>query len=101
MPYFMRRCSAKVKRSGSRAGIAKTIMRDHYTVGGEVARQALNQWIRTAGEYDGYVEFEHAVRDPYQPLRLAPGYDSGDHLHPNAKGFTAMAHAADLDALTS
>ena len=74
---------------------------DHYTVGGEVARQALNQWIRTAGEYDGYVEFEHAVRDPYQPLRLAPGYDSGDHLHPNAKGFTAMAHAADLDALTS
>ncbi|GAB2557493.1 SGNH/GDSL hydrolase family protein [Kribbella endophytica] len=74
---------------------------DHYTVGGEVARQALNQWIRTAGEYDGYVEFEHAVRDPYQPLRLAPGYDGGDHLHPNAKGFTAMAHAVDLDQLTS
>ncbi|ONI68074.1 lysophospholipase [Kribbella sp. ALI-6-A] len=73
----------------------------YYSVGGEVARQALNQWIRTSGEYDGYVEFEHAVRDPLQPLRIRPGYDSGDHLHPNAKGFAAMARAADLDLLTS
>ncbi|TWD80268.1 lysophospholipase L1-like esterase [Kribbella amoyensis] len=74
---------------------------EHYTVGGEIARQALNQWIRTSGEYDGYVDFEHAVRDPKQPLRLLPAYDSGDHLHPNAKGFTAMARAVDLLMLTS
>ncbi|TDO54547.1 lysophospholipase L1-like esterase [Kribbella sp. VKM Ac-2527] len=73
----------------------------HYTVGGEIARQALNQWIRTSGEYDGFVDFEHAVRDPKQPLRLLPAYDSGDHLHPNAKGFTAMARAVDLLMLTS
>nr|WP_237706660.1 SGNH/GDSL hydrolase family protein [Kribbella flavida] len=73
----------------------------YYTVGGEVARQALNQWIRTSGEYDGVVDFEQAVRDPLQPLRIRPGYDSGDHLHPNAKGFGAMARSADLDLLTS
>jgi lysophospholipase L1-like esterase len=72
----------------------------YYTVGGEFARQALNQWIRTSGEYDGYVEFEHAVRDPLQPLRIRPGYDSGDHLHPNAKGFKAMAAAFDVATLS-
>jgi lysophospholipase L1-like esterase len=72
----------------------------YYTVGGEFARQALNQWIRTSGEYDGYVEFEHAVRDPLQPLRIRPTYDSGDHLHPNAKGFKAMAAAFDVAALS-
>lgn len=72
----------------------------HYTVGGEIARQAVNQWIRTSGEYDGYVDFEHAVRDPKQPLRLLPAYDSGDHLHPNAKGFAAMARAVDLLMVT-
>lgn len=73
---------------------------EQYTVGGEVARQALNHWIRTSGEYDGFVDFEHAVRDPKAPLQLLAAYDSGDHLHPNAAGFTAMARAVDLDLLT-
>jgi lysophospholipase L1-like esterase len=70
-----------------------------YTVGGEVARQALNHWIRTSGEYDGFVDFEHAVRDPKEPLQLLPAYDTGDHLHPNTAGFTAMARAFDLNQL--
>ncbi|TDU90201.1 lysophospholipase L1-like esterase [Kribbella voronezhensis] len=68
-----------------------------YTVGGEIARQAVNQWIRTSGEYDGVVDFEAALRDPKSPLQLLPAYDSGDHLHPNAVGFTAMAKAFDLN----
>ncbi len=72
-----------------------------YTVGGEIARQAVNKWIRTSGEYDGVVDFEGALRNPTQPLMLLPGYDSGDHLHPNAAGFTAMARAFDLDLLAS
>ena len=71
-----------------------------YTVGGEIARQALNHWIRTSGEYDGFVDFEHAVRDPKEPLALLPAYDSGDHLHPNTAGFTAMARAFDPNLLT-
>ncbi|WP_246486808.1 SGNH/GDSL hydrolase family protein [Kribbella qitaiheensis] len=68
-----------------------------YTVGGEIARQAVNHWIRTSGEYEGVVDFEAAVRDPKQPLRIMPGYDSGDHLHPNAAGFSAMARSFDLN----
>ncbi|HET6293449.1 MAG TPA: SGNH/GDSL hydrolase family protein [Kribbella sp.] len=72
-----------------------------YTVGGEVARQALNHWIRTSGEYDGVIDLEQAIRDPNQPLRILPAYDSGDHLHPNARGFTAMARSFNLELFTS
>ncbi len=36
------------------------------------------------------------MRDPAQPDRLLPAYDSGDHLHPNDAGYQAMADAIDL-----
>ncbi|WP_231648440.1 SGNH/GDSL hydrolase family protein [Saccharothrix sp. NRRL B-16348] len=62
----------------------------------EAARQAVNHWIRTGGEYDGVIDFDRAVRDPAQPDRLLPAYDSGDHLHPNDAGMAAMAAAVPL-----
>ena len=52
----------------------------------EAARQALNQWIRTSGVFDGVVDADKALRDPAQPTRLLLVYDSGDHLHPNTDG---------------
>ena len=67
-----------------------------YSAGNEAARQAVNRWIRTSGEYDGVVDFDAAVRDPADPLRLRPAYDSGDHLHPNDAGMQAMARAVPL-----
>jgi lysophospholipase L1-like esterase len=72
----------------------------YYSVEGEADRQALNQWIRTSREYDGVVDFDKAVRDPAQPGKMLAAYDVGDHLHPNAAGFKAMAQAFDLRALT-
>jgi lysophospholipase L1-like esterase len=39
------------------------------------------------------------MRDPANPLRLNPAYDSGDQLHPNDAGYQAMADAIDLDML--
>jgi lysophospholipase L1-like esterase len=62
----------------------------------EAARVALNQWIRTSGEFDGIVDADLALRDPASPTRLLPIYDSGDHLHPNAAGGRAIAKAVDL-----
>ncbi|MEO3754358.1 SGNH/GDSL hydrolase family protein [Streptomyces sp. B6B3] len=59
-------------------------------------RQAVNEWIRTSGEYDGVIDFDAALRDPAQPDRLLPAYDSGDHLHPNDAGNEAMAAAVPL-----
>ncbi|GAA1772141.1 SGNH/GDSL hydrolase family protein [Streptomonospora arabica] len=59
----------------------------------EAKRQAVNEWIRTSGEYDAVIDFAKAMRDPDDPLRLNPAYDSGDHLHPNDAGMAAMADA--------
>ncbi|WNV85910.1 SGNH/GDSL hydrolase family protein [Umezawaea sp. Da 62-37] len=67
-----------------------------YSPENEAARQAVNRWIRTSGEYDGVVDFDRAVRDPADPGRLLAAYDSGDHLHPNDAGMAAMADAVPL-----
>lgn len=65
----------------------------------EAARQALNQWIRTSGVFDGVVDADKALRDPAQPTRLLLAYDSGDHLHPNTDGGRAVANSIDLKLL--
>jgi lysophospholipase L1-like esterase len=65
----------------------------------EEKRQAVNHWIRTAGEYDGVVDFDAALRDRTDPERLNPKYDSGDHLHPNDAGMAALAAAIPLHLL--
>jgi hypothetical protein len=36
--------------------------------------------------YDAVVDFDKALRDPYDPRRLRSDYDSGDHLHPSDRG---------------
>ena len=67
-----------------------------YSEENERKRSTANRWIRTGGEYDGVVDFDKAMRDPADPLRLNPAYDSGDHLHPNDPGMAAMADAVPL-----
>lgn len=69
---------------------------DYYHEAGEEKRQAVNDFVRNGGEFDGVVDFDAATRDPENPRRLLPAYDSGDHLHPNAAGYRAMAGAVDL-----
>ena len=59
-------------------------------------RQAINAWIRAPGHFDAVVDFDRAIRDPAQPERMLPVYDSGDHLHPSPAGYKAMAAAIPL-----
>lgn len=68
-----------------------------YTPHGEAMRQEVNEWIRSSDRFDMVVDFDAALRDPANPLRLRPAYDSGDHVHPNDKGNQAMADAVDLE----
>ena len=67
-----------------------------WTAAGESKRGAVNQWIRTSGAFDGIIDFDAALRDPSNPSRMAPTYDSGDHLHPGTAGHEAMGNAIDL-----
>jgi lysophospholipase L1-like esterase len=68
----------------------------YFTPEGETKRQAVNQFIRSGGAYDGVIDFDAVVRDPQHPARFLAGYDSGDHLHPNDAGYKAMADSIDL-----
>lgn len=72
----------------------------YYSPAGDEVRQAVNEWIRTSPTFDGVVDFDKAVRDPQNPLRYAPQYDSGDHLHPKDAGYQAMANAINLSLFT-
>lgn len=62
----------------------------------EADRQAINEWIRTPGHFDGVVDFDKLTRDPEHPDHLAAKYDSGDHLHPSPAGYAAMGEAVPL-----
>jgi lysophospholipase L1-like esterase len=74
---------------------------NYWTPEGEAKRQALNQWIRTGQMYDAVIDFDAVVRDPNHPTKFLPQYDPGDHLHPNAAGYQAMANAIDLGLFKS
>jgi len=68
----------------------------YYSEAKNAARQAVNNWIRKGGEFDGVIDFDAVVRDPEHPSRLLPRFSSKDHLHPNDAGYQAMADAINL-----
>jgi lysophospholipase L1-like esterase len=68
----------------------------YYTEAGETVRQAVNTWIRTSNAFDGVVDFDAVMRDPTDPLKMPVDLQSGDWLHPNDAGYTAMGAAVDL-----
>ncbi|HWB86591.1 MAG TPA: SGNH/GDSL hydrolase family protein [Bryobacteraceae bacterium] len=75
---------------------AGTVIKGYYTPEKDAKRKAINQWILTGKAFDGVIDFDKAVRDPRNPDRFLPVYDSGDHLHPNDAGYKAMGEAIDL-----
>ena len=54
-----------------------------------------------SGAFDATLDFASIVADTTDQTRLLPDYDSGHHLHPNAKGGRALADAVDLAALAA
>jgi lysophospholipase L1-like esterase len=65
----------------------------------QAALEQVDRWIRTSGAFDGVLDLAPVVADVYNddcaPNVLFVPYDSGDHLHLNAAGATAMADAVD------
>jgi len=65
-------------------------------------REALNEFIRTSGLFDGVIDFDKATLDP-QTGSLKPEFvpdstigHAGDKLHPNRAGYLAMGMTIDL-----
>jgi lysophospholipase L1-like esterase len=68
----------------------------YFTAEGEAKRKAVNDWLRTSHIYDAVIDFDAVVRDPAQPTKILPSFDSGDHLHPSDAGYEAMGNAIEL-----
>jgi len=74
----------------------------HGTPEVEAKRQAYNAFIRSAGIFDGVIDFDVITLDPktgelkaeYQPNSTIGG--PGDKLHPNRAGYAAMGNSVDL-----
>lgn len=67
--------------------------------GSDAARQSrdtVNAWIRAQTISDGIVDFDACLSDPQRPGYLDPAFNSGDNLHPNPRGYAAMADCVDL-----
>jgi lysophospholipase L1-like esterase len=70
-----------------------------YDESGEAIRQAVNKWIRSTDAFDAIIDFDKAIRDPEHPAKVRQEYDSGDHIHPSAAGYKAMADLIPLNLL--
>lgn len=60
----------------------------------EDMKNSFNDYMRSCSEVDGVIDFDKATRDEINPKAFAAGCDSGDHLHPSAKGYEVMAEEA-------
>jgi len=71
----------------------------------EKKRLEYNDFIRSAGIFDGVIDFDAATRDAvtgelkaaFQPNSTTGG--AGDRLHPNRAGYAAMGSVIDLSAV--
>jgi len=78
---------------------AGTPFEGYYTPEKEKIRVAVNDFIRNSKEFDGVIDFDKVVVDPARPGFIKAEFDKGDHLHPNAAGYDAMAASIDLGLL--
>lgn len=62
----------------------------------QMARQALNDWIRNSGKFDAVIDFDKAMRDPSAPNNIQSELQSGDFLHPNEAGYKTMGYCIDV-----
>jgi len=72
------------------------ITRGYWTPEKAKIRDAVNSWIRSGKGFDNLVDFDKAVRDPGNPNKILPAFDSGDQLHPGDAGYKAMGEAIPL-----
>lgn len=64
---------------------------------GEQMRQAVNHWIRTSKQLDGYIDFDKVTKASLNPTSLSDATGSTDHLHPGDPGYRLMGDSIDLD----
>lgn len=97
----LRRIVERVHAAGLKIHLGTLPPRNDVSAGQVSALNRVNRWIRGQRVADGVVDFHAVLRDPNEPDRLNPQYDSGDGLHPSSAGYEAMANAVSLKAITA
>lgn len=64
-----------------------------YSYYHEAARRAVNDWIRSSGQFDAVIDFDELMREPSDHERIKQPWQE-DGLHPNAAGYKAMGEYA-------
>jgi len=75
----------------------------YYTAAHETVRQQVNTYIRTAGNFDGVLDFDAAVTDGGNPPALQSQYDTWaqtDGLHLSPAGYQKLADSINLTLFT-
>lgn len=73
----------------------------YYNAAREQARLKVNTWIMQQGNFDVAVDFAGVVANAGNKAQMDSKYNSGDGLHPNVAGYTAMAAAFPLEVFNS
>ncbi|OYP19606.1 G-D-S-L family lipolytic protein [Streptomyces sp. FBKL.4005] len=73
--------------------------RPEWDPAAEAVRQEVNRFLRGSTDFDAVTDFDRVLRSPYDPERILPLFDGGDHLHPDDEGMRALADAVALDSL--
>ena len=76
----------------------------YYSTTHEQVRQDVNTWIKSSTSgFDGYIDFDAALRDPADPTKLLATYanwSQEDWLHPGPAGYQAMGNTVNLTLFT-
>lgn len=67
----------------------------YYSASHEQIRQNVNKWIRTAGNFDGVIDFDKVLQSPSHPDSMQASLTNG-WLHPSVAGYKAMGESIDL-----
>jgi len=63
-----------------------------WSAGKQAILDLVNVWIAsTAVNVDCVIDTYTLLEDPVTPDQLLAAYDSGDHVHPSAAGYAALA----------
>jgi len=83
-----------VPRGNPTPGAGFTALQEQY-------RLEINSWIRTAGKFDGVIDFDALLTDTVKStlgaMILKPQYACGDYVHANAAGYQLMGNSIDLN----
>jgi lysophospholipase L1-like esterase len=75
----------------------------YYTAAHEMVREQVNTWIKTAGNFDGSIDFDAAITDNGNPPKIQSQdatWAQEDGLHPGPTGYQALGNTADLTLFT-